>query len=203
MRRVSIATLMIVVLVCGVAIAALRDASDTWAGVMLLLTFGLLGFALLGIRRRTGARRAYWEGFALFGWSYLVLAFGPWFGDSVQPRLPTTALLDYAHGKLQPATAQTANLSWILTGSLNSTAGYVVAPPAPASGSTVAFVASKGTLTATAPTTLAFFLTPTNQEQFRRVGHCLFALLAALIGGMASRRMYASQDPGSHAAATD
>ena len=103
MRRFSIAALMVVVLVSAVAVAALLNASDLWAGSVLLLTLGMLGFALLGIRQRREAKRAFWEGFAIFGWGYLVLALSPWFVDQVQPNLPTTWLVDNLYVKLQAA----------------------------------------------------------------------------------------------------
>src|SRR6185312_594298 len=100
MRRYSIARLMILTLVIAVAAAALRDASDAWAGVILGVTLFLLASSLLGVLHRRGATRAGWQGFALFGWVYLVLAMGPLGFDPT--RLPTTQLLDLLHARLGP-----------------------------------------------------------------------------------------------------
>jgi hypothetical protein len=208
MRRVSIATLMIVVLVCGVAAAALRDASDTWAGILLLLTLGLLGFSILGIRQRREAKRAFWEGFALFGWGYLTLTMGPWFAEHLGPRLPMTQFLGFLHGKLHPGAAQpiwkTARLPALPQGA---------APPVSLEYGVDAVVTLRqGTIqpaqgisfvdVATPPPAsyansviqyLAVFTAPGNLEQFQRVGQCLFTLLAALLGALASRQMYLTQ----------
>jgi hypothetical protein len=83
--------MMGLVVVVAVGVAALRFASGLWAGVLLLLTLGVLGAAVLAFHERTGAKRAWWRGFALFGWGDLVLAMGPWASEAVAPHLPTTA----------------------------------------------------------------------------------------------------------------
>src|SRR3954449_13576132 len=99
MRRFSIAALMLAVLVCGVAVAALKNASDAWAGALLLLTLLLLASAVFGVVYRREGRRAFWLGFAAFGWGYLALTQAPWFVEQIGPKLPTTLLLNYAHAK--------------------------------------------------------------------------------------------------------
>src|SRR4051812_40102573 len=96
----SISGLMTAVLICGVGIAAMRDASDLWAGVLLLLTLFLLGVSLLGVLHRRDAKRAFWQGFALFGWGYMILVRAPWFAEQVQPKLATTQLLSGVHARL-------------------------------------------------------------------------------------------------------
>lgn len=64
MRRLSIAALMLVVLVCGIAVAALKQASDAWAGGLPMLTLALRGTAVFGFTYRRENRRAFWFGFA-------------------------------------------------------------------------------------------------------------------------------------------
>lgn len=187
MKRFSIGTLMAVVLVCGVAVAALRDASDSWAGVMLALTLFMLGIALLGILTLRGDRRAFWQGFALFGWGYLVLTMGPWFAGEIQPRLPTTHFLGYAFGRLH-AERWTLDKSAVLTWKRGMGA---TAFPAQSGN-----VDSVGTSTATILVTdfdasagkgFAFIAVGGNLDQFVRVGHCLFALSVGLVGGLIAR----------------
>jgi hypothetical protein len=186
MRRLSIAALMTVVLVCGLAAAALRDASQTWAGLLTLVTLGLLGFALLGILHRRGSARAFWQGFALFGWGYGVLAFGPWFVDQVQPKLPTTQLLGYLYGKLHPTPASGVQLAgtWgqavTVNGNVFLTDTALTSAPQPTTASARWRVFALGGVVA-------------DPEPFQRVGQCLFALLAALVGGLASRTLERSQ----------
>src|SRR5947209_4142181 len=101
--RISLARLMALVVVFAVGVAALRDASETWAGIVLLATLGFLAASILGVVYRSGGRRAWWLGFALFGWGYFALSFGLWFATEFRPRLPTTRLLSYLHTKFQPA----------------------------------------------------------------------------------------------------
>jgi hypothetical protein len=52
-------------------------APRIWAGVTFLLTWGLLGVALMGAVFGLGRRREAWIGAVIFGIGYLVLTFGP------------------------------------------------------------------------------------------------------------------------------
>src|SRR4051812_16850665 len=99
MRRFSIAGLMVVVLICGVGVAALVNASEMWAGVMTCATLLLLQVAILGAAFRREKKRAFWVGFAVFGWGYLLFSQN-WVPDAF--RLPTTRLLAMAHERMVP-----------------------------------------------------------------------------------------------------
>lgn len=132
--RVSIGGLMGIVLIAAIGLAALRNANQTWAGVILLLTCGVLTFAIIGVVCRRQAERAWWLGFALFGWGYLALAAG-WL-LSHWSHLPTVPLLEALRPRLG----------------------------VPGFG----------------------FLWP-----YLQVGHCLWALLAAILGGMLARALFA------------
>ncbi len=84
--RFSVASLLGIIFVFGVGFAALRQSSELWeSGVFTLTISVLLISILLGIHR-AGKRRAFWLGFALFGWIYLALALIP----STESRLMTT-----------------------------------------------------------------------------------------------------------------
>jgi hypothetical protein len=94
--RSSIAGLLGVVVLVAVALAALRDPTDAWdSGVLGLILLILLTATLLVVHR-TRRKRAYWLGFGLFGWAYLIASLIP----SVGSRLPTTMGLAYLHSKL-------------------------------------------------------------------------------------------------------
>jgi hypothetical protein len=89
--RFSIAGLMGIVLVAAIGLAALHSSSETWAGVVLLVTLGAIGIALVGAFCRSGSARGGWIGFAVFGWIYLSAAFWP---NIRWPNLPTQNLLE-------------------------------------------------------------------------------------------------------------
>src|SRR4051812_5876178 len=101
MRRAqfSIAGLMGLVLVASIGLAALRSGSETWAGVLFLVTCGVLALAVVGVACRGAGERAWWIGFALFGWGYLALAY---WCSAPTPRLPTIALLSALKGGTVP-----------------------------------------------------------------------------------------------------
>ena len=73
--RSPIAALMGAVLVFALGLAALRIASPAWAGTTVLVTCGVLCFAIVGVVCCTGGERTWWLGFALFGWGWLLQAF--------------------------------------------------------------------------------------------------------------------------------
>src|SRR5215208_6439046 len=83
--RVTLAGLMGVVVVLGVGLAALKNASNEWAGAVRLMTLGMLAAAILEAVYSRGARRAWWLGFALFGWGYEALASAPWSSPQTLP----------------------------------------------------------------------------------------------------------------------
>ena len=89
--RVRISGIMWTVVAIAVGVAALWDASPFSFGAIHLLTQLTLGLAILLAIYRRGAARAWWLGFALFGWGY-EYAIPP---DRIYrvPHLPVTMLL--------------------------------------------------------------------------------------------------------------
>ena len=85
--RLGLAPLMalIAVLAAGLALVKIApEGSDRWAGLLFLVAL-LVGTLALIVRRD----RAAWAGFALFGWSYALVALVPWLQSTLQDRLPT------------------------------------------------------------------------------------------------------------------
>jgi hypothetical protein len=192
--RFTIAGLMGLVVASAVGVAAVRFASETWAGVLLLGTLILLGAAVLGVVHRRGARRAWWQGFALFGWGYLFAAFGPWAADAVAPHLPTTAALDALYTKMHPTGDEAQRLSaFVARGGGAGTATYAITTAAPSGGGS-APTAGMGSGAPPATFTFRVMLATPTPEFFRRVGHCLWALLAAVLGGLIGRAFFATAD---------
>jgi hypothetical protein len=171
------------VLGLAVAIAALRNADDHWAGGLLLATALLIGVAALGAVYHSGRRRAGRLGFAVFAGGYFALVF---FGlsDPNVNRLPTTWLLLYVH---QEAVAPITFTAALL-------------PSLPPSGATTTESNSVQHHIAWQYSTVspnrwnAMIPGAANYEAFSIVGHCLFALLAGLLGIVITTRYQARQD---------
>jgi hypothetical protein len=75
-RRPVIIGLSGIAMVVSVAVAGSRWTPGRWSGTTFLLTCGLLVLAALGAVVCRGRAREIWLGTALFGWGYLILAFG-------------------------------------------------------------------------------------------------------------------------------
>ena len=90
----SLATLFGGVVVAGVFCAALAQPTETWAMAAISLSVALLLAALLKLLYSERSRRAFWAGFAIFAWGYLLAISLIWplqgANDSL---LITTALL--------------------------------------------------------------------------------------------------------------
>ena len=95
MPRISIRTLMAFILLSGVGLAALRNANEFWAGMMLLLALSAVGIAVLGGLFSRGKEQARWVGFAAFGGGYLIVSLFP-----LGAELPTTRALNYVHKRV-------------------------------------------------------------------------------------------------------
>ena len=91
--RYNIASVLVAIVFVDVGYHALRECDELWDSWLFYLTLALLLFAVLLAAQRTGDRRAFWIGFALFGWGYLILSLIP----STEPRLITTKTLSYLH----------------------------------------------------------------------------------------------------------
>jgi hypothetical protein len=196
-RRFTILGLMGLVLGLAVAIAALRNADDYWAGGLMLATALLIGVVTLGAVYDSGRRRAGRLGFAVFGGGYFALAFLG-LSDQNLAKLPTTWLLLYVHQRVLPP---------------QTFAFTVIAPGQTGQGTILTSDVTAGPLanTITTTTTSRYIVAnkvsgdtsarwrsllpgAANYEAFSVVGHCLFALLAGLLGMVIARRYQARQE---------
>ncbi len=89
--RHNIASMLGAISFVAVGFAALREANDQWDSALFSLTLGFLLSTVLLAVHRTEARRAFWIGFAVFGWGYLSLSLI----SSTEARLITTQALVY------------------------------------------------------------------------------------------------------------
>lgn len=103
--RFSIAQSMAVVLFVGLGFAALRNADENWASATYTLAIVMIAAAPIGAFARRGTARIGWAGFAIFGWTYLLInQLPPWpigglgFGPIHKPVL----LIEWGFARLQP-----------------------------------------------------------------------------------------------------
>jgi hypothetical protein len=115
--RFTIAQSMIVVLVVGLGFAALRNADEFWASTSYTLAITMITVAVVGALSQKGRARASWIGFAVFGWTYLlVVQLPPWpiggfgFGPIDKPVL----LIEWGIAQLQPYIHPTAGGSGLI-----------------------------------------------------------------------------------------
>jgi hypothetical protein len=78
--RISLAGSLGIVAVVAMGLAGMRSASSLWTTAAATMTLVLLLAAVLAARLLDGIDRAFWAGFALFGWSYLILVNWDWVG---------------------------------------------------------------------------------------------------------------------------
>ena len=78
--RFSVAWLLGMVVVLAVALAAMRTASVYWTAAAATITLALLLTGVLGGLFLRGSGRAFWAGFAIFGWVYLLFVNWDWIG---------------------------------------------------------------------------------------------------------------------------
>ena len=92
---------MAVIVVSAVALAAIRNCSAVWAGAMVSITFFTVIAAFLGIIFGRNTRRVYWSGFAVLGWSYLLLTGVPWLHENIGRSLLAPNLFAYLEEVMQ------------------------------------------------------------------------------------------------------
>jgi hypothetical protein len=199
MKSFTILGLMGLVLGLAVAIAALRNADDYWAGGLLLATALLIGVAALGAAYHSGRRRAGRMGFAVFAGGYFALAFLG-LSDQNLAKLPTSWLLSYVHQRVVPP----LTLAVTLTGSTPGHFGQGTilmsdVTPGPLANTVTTTTTSQlsvasGTGNFTSARWKAILPGAANYEAFSVVGHCLFALLAGPLGMVIARRYQARQE---------
>jgi hypothetical protein len=182
--RFNIASLLVVILVLGVGFAALRESSDLWESGVLTLMIGILLISILLAVHRTESKRAFWLGFALFGWAYMGLTFMP----SIESRLITTKALHYLDSKV-PGRAMVIYTT-INMGTGSGTGNKQVYSLAVTAGGTQLATSGQGQVRLwNAATGKLLGGWGGTTENFVRIGHSLFVLLVGWFGGQLSRRL--------------
>ena len=76
--QLPILALVLIVAACAIAFTALKTASELWYSTFYTFTAVLLLSAVIAARFRRGNEKAFWFGFAVFGWAFFVVGLGPW-----------------------------------------------------------------------------------------------------------------------------
>lgn len=160
--RFSIASLLIALAVLGFALVALNPPSLLKADLLKVATACILLTALLAAINFAESRRAFWLGFALFGWFYFVVAF--------------TAALPTIRHPIERPLREIRNAVW---------GTRVTAPVSqlgqPQSGFDVFYDHKAGQI----------LTVPAWEYGFGETAHCLANLAFAFMGGMVGRRLAA------------
>ncbi len=90
----SIRVIMGLIVVVGLAFAALHFPTPLWANVWFSFALASVTFAIPAAVYSQGQQRAFWVGFATCGWVYFVASMGPWFQLETGFQLVTTTILD-------------------------------------------------------------------------------------------------------------
>jgi hypothetical protein len=169
--QVPIIGLVVGAIFCLLAALALLQGKDGLLGTLVLLTAGILGASILAIWQREAEKKAFWQGFAVFGLLYLSMAFIPAFPDEAGLELPTARLFRIAHAKIVGTPEDPRSSFAIMKGQLT----MAEAPADPQAGG------ESPESGAPSPRTASFFA-PGDVRQFTVVGNCCCTLGFALFG---------------------
>jgi hypothetical protein len=215
MRRFSIRTMMALIVVFAVGLAALRNANELWARAMFLVALDVVGIAVLGAILLRGPQRAWWTGFALFSGGYLLAVLSP-----VEPELPTTQVLGYVNAQVASPQSYPKPILWQKLVKMRQTPADLKrksVEPADSDfnsdrkklfGTVAELQQSQGSTDPAAVSPAYYASVPfqganrwraalpgaVNYNEFARVGHSLFALLSGSMGGMIALWFYARRE---------
>jgi hypothetical protein len=200
--RFHLGTLVILVLILGIGLAALRESNEIWDSGVFSITLGMLSISILLAIHRTESRRAFWLGFALFGSGYLGFSLVP----PIESRLITTKALAFLDSKVPRSIP--AGLVYADFDNDGKMDFYVVNQAQPnvlyPNKSSLVFedvtatvglnpgnqATSNGTLLLNNSAGLGLRGSGGTSENFMRIGQSLLALTLAFVGSQLSRRLY-------------
>jgi hypothetical protein len=182
--RVSIAGLMAMIVFAAIGIAALRYPTPLAASLLLTATLTILAVATLAAVFRRGDARAFWAGFAVAGWGYLGLCYGPLADPRVHQRLATTALLNGLYGRLAYAPRAEGEAIWYDAKGESYPARVIGIEAGPGGIHYALQVDYNRTLTQheASPDSMRAI----DLEGYRVLGHSLFCPVVAILGGIAA-----------------
>ena len=188
MRRIrfSIRSLLVFILICGVAFAALKESTDWWERGTFSLTVASLVVSVLLAVHRSGERRAFWLGFALLGCCYLGLTLIP----PVESRLISSRALAELHAKLpgQPTSWEASIVSRVSAVPFQPDQ-WIPVTTTDGNGNQILPSGWQPTIVWRWSDWPLLKNWGNSPENFVMIGHSLIALLLAWFGGILSRRL--------------
>jgi hypothetical protein len=179
--RFSVRGLMMLIVLLGTAFAALRSPTPLWANGWFSLVLAALVLAVPAAVYRRGERRAFWVGFATCGWVYFVLSMAPWFQTEIGFQLFTTTILDL----LAPYIVQKEYLIRTYIGSFNPPT--TPTPPTPWQSWNLPEFPPEN------PWRMIGYVTLFSPGLYLRIGHAVFCMPIAFLGGEAVRYLAATR----------
>ncbi len=185
MRRFSIRTLMVLVVVAAVGLAALRNANVYWATAIAGVVAVVVAASVIGAIGLRGREQYGWAGFAVFSVAYLGVTVGNLLPDPFKDPFRTSALLTYvsnvathsSHSQELQRLRQALQLG-------SSEAKTHLERIDAAIRDDQAYVSSAARWRSWLPGAL-------NADEFLRVGQSLLALLSGLAGSVVGNIFYA------------
>ncbi len=218
---ISIRTLLAIVAFIALACTSLVWANGIWATTLFTAALGVLLFGVLAAILRRGVKQAFWIGFAVFGWGYLWMAHWPngdyafgltAFGgggtrqwtlqQGEEDSLATTRLLAHAYMKWLPMVRRLPPSPPPAPPTTVPAGAYGTVTVDPTTGATTSWTA-----TGSAPAFPPAYVSPAPatapptptasfpvMHEFMRVGHSLFTIVFALIGGCLGTILYRTRE---------
>lgn len=198
--RFSIRQLLVWTAFVALACVALRNASPTWVAGLLGVTLVVLTAAVpLAIFRIEG-NRAFWLGFAFFGWMYvLLLAYGWSLDPSTAQNNPlrptaivtsrlTSSGFERIFGATEIAQTQYAAIAPTIAYTTDSNGNFIPTYTA-TPGNSPALTGRLSLLIAGTKT----LQTQPYHDDFVNVAHAIWTILLAALGGWFTRWLYATR----------
>jgi hypothetical protein len=182
--RVSIRGLMVMIVLWGAALAALRFPTPLWANVWYSLTVASLTLAVPAAIYRRGQARAFWVGYAACGWVYFVFALAPWLQGEGGFQFVSTTILDL----LAPRLVQKDDL--LRTYGAGFRPQYAPTQPTPWQ------VWNLPEFPPENPWHRVGYVTVISPGIYLRIGHAFFCILIAHLGGLIVRYLATTCPPG-------
>lgn len=178
MFRLTVAGLLILVGFLALGFGALKNPSILWACSVFMLANCALVVATIGSLVRRGRSRGFWTGFAVAGWTYWLLSFGPWFSTTAltPPPLITTRWLSLLYPPLNRLENFTTP-EMDTPGEVNALTGGDRGREDPRGG----LVWGVSLVKQPDGSSLRTYMMPLRYSQ---IGHALFVMLSGLAGGM-------------------